>query len=121
MEANDVSAELSEVFSDSLQEWLLVSVMEMLVAKDLIVSFVPITSSSFSEVKVTKRATDVVSDEQLVNAFDSRLLLVVVVVVVVVFKAEAIFDFTFVTFSVAWYNPYKTFVKELELVLQDDM
>ena len=119
MEANDVSAELSEVFSDSLQEWLLVSVMEMLVAKDLIVSFVPITSSSFSEVKVTKRATDVVSDEQLGNAFDSRLLLVVVVVVV--FKAEAIFDFTFVTFSVAWYNPYKTFVKELELVLQDDM
>ena len=118
MEANDVSAELSEVFSDSLQEWLLVSVMEMLVAKDLIVSFVPITSSSFSEVKVTKRATDVVSDEQLGNAFDSRLLLVVVVVV---FKAEAIFDFTFVTFSVAWYNPYKTFVKELELVLQDDM
>ena len=115
MEANDVSAELSEVFSDSLQEWLLVSVMEMLVAKDLIVSFVPITSSSFSEVKVTKRATDVVSDEQLGNAFDSRLLLVVV------FKAEAIFDFTFVTFSVAWYNPYKTFVKELELVLQDDM
>ena len=92
--------------------------MEMLVAKDLIVSFVPITSSSFSEVKVTKRATDVVSDEQLGNAFDSRLLLVVVVVV---FKAEAIFDFTFVTFSVAWYNPYKTFVKELELVLQDDM
>ena len=92
--------------------------MEMLVAKDLIVSFVPITSSSFSEVKVTKSATDVVSDEQLGNAFDSRLLLVVVVVV---FKAEAIFDFTFVTFSVAWYNPYKTFVKELELVLQDDM
>ena len=120
MEANDVSAELSEVFSDSLQEWLLVSVMEMLVAKDLIVSFVPITSSSFSEVKVTKSATDVVSDEQLGNAFDSRLLLVVVVDVVV-FKAEAIFDFTFVTFSVAWYNPYKTFVKELELVLQDDM
>ena len=118
MEANDVSAELSEVFSDSLQEWSLVSVMEMLVAKDLIVSFVPITSSSFSEVKVTKRATDVVSDEQLGNAFDSRLLLVVVVVV---FKAEAIFDFTFVTFSVTWYNPYKTFVKELELVLQDDM
>ena len=117
MEAKYVSAELSEVFSDSLQEWLLVSVMEMLVAKDLIVSFVPITSSSFSEVKVTKRATDVVSDEQLGNAFDSRLLLVVVVV----FKAEAIFDFTFVTFSVAWYNPYKTFVKELELVLQDDM
>ena len=119
MEANDVSAELSEDFSDSLQEWFLVSVMEMLVAKDLIVSFVPITSSSFSEVKVTKSATAVVSDEQLGNAFDSRLLLVVFVVVV--FKAEAIFDFTFVTFSVAWYNPYKTFVKELELVLQDDM
>ena len=50
MEANDVSAELSEDFSDSLQEWFLVSVMEILVAKDLIVSFVPITSSSFSEV-----------------------------------------------------------------------
>ena len=91
--------------------------MEMLVAKDLIVSFVPITSSSFSEVKVTKRETDVVSDEQLDNAFAFRF----VVVVVVVFKAEAIFDFTFVTFSEAWYNPYKTFVKELELVLQDDM
>ena len=117
MEANDVSAELSEVFSDSLQEWLLVSVMEMLVAKDLIVSFVPITSSSFSEVKVTKRATDVVSDEQLDNAFASRFV-VVVVVVVVVFKAEAIFDFTFVTFSEAWYNPYRTFFKEIELVLQ---
>ena len=111
MEANDVSAELSEVFSDSLQEWLLVSVMEMLVAKDLIVSFVPITSSSFSEVKVTKRATDVVSDEQLDNAFASRF-------VVVVFKAEAIFDFTFVTFSEAWYNPYRIFFKEIELVLQ---
>ena len=118
MEANDVSAELSEVFSDSLQEWLLVSVMEMLVAKDLIVSFVPITSSSFSEVKVTKRATDVVSDEQLDNAFASRFVVVVVVVVVVVFKAEAIFDFTFVTFSEAWYNPYRTFFKEIELVLQ---
>ena len=117
MEANDVSAELSEDFSDSLQEWSLVSVMEMLVAKDLIVSFVPITSSSFSEVKVTKRATDVVSDEQLDNAFASRFV-VVVVVVVVVFKAEAIFDFTFVTFSEAWYNPYRTFFKELELVLQ---
>ena len=116
MEANDVSAELSEVFSDSLQEWLLVSVMEMLVAKDLIVSFVPITSSSFSEVKVTKRATDVVSDEQLDNALASRF--VVVVVVVVVFKAEAIFDFTFVSFSDVWYNPYKTFFKEIELVLQ---
>ena len=115
MEANDVSAELSEDFSDSLQEWSLVSVMEMLVAKDLIVSFVPITSSSFSEVKVTKRATDVVSDEQLDNAFASRF---VVVVVVVVFKAEAIFDFTFVTFSEAWYNPYRTFFKEIELVLQ---
>ena len=88
--------------------------MEMLVAKDLIVSFVPITSSSFSEVKVTKRATDVVSDEQLDNALASRS----VVVVVVVFKAEAIFDFTFVTFSEAWYNPYKTFFKEIELVLQ---
>ena len=91
--------------------------MEMLVAKDLIVSFVPITSSSFSEVKVTKRATDVVSDEQLDNAFASRFV-VVVVVVVVVFKAEAIFDFTFVTFSEAWYNPYRTFFKEIELVLQ---
>ena len=113
MEANDVSAELSEDFSDSLQEWSLVSVMEMLVAKDLIVSFVPITSSSFSEVKVTKRATDVVSDEQLDNAFASRF-----VVVVAVFKAEAIFDFTFVSFSDVWYNPYKTFFKEIELVLQ---
>ena len=90
--------------------------MEMLVAKDLIVSFVPITSSSFSEVKVTKRETDVVSDEQLDNAFASRF--VVVVVVVVVFKAEAIFDFTFVTFSEAWYNPYRIFFKEIELVLQ---
>ena len=86
--------------------------MEMLVAKDLIVSFVPITSSSFSEVKVTKRETDVVSDEQLDNAFASRF------VVVVVFKAEAIFDFTFVTFSEAWYNPYRIFFKEIELVLQ---
>ena len=89
--------------------------MEMLVAKDLIVSFVPITSSSFSEVKVTKRATDVVSDEQLDNTLASRF---VVVVVVVVFKAEAIFDFTFVSFSDVWYNPYKTFFKEIELVLQ---
>ena len=56
------------------------------------------------------------SDEQLDNAFASRF--VVVVVVVVVFKAEAIFDFTFVTFSEAWYNPYRTFFKEIELVLQ---
>ena len=57
------------------------------------------------------------SDEQLDNAFASRFV-VVVVVVVVVFKAEAIFDFTFVTFSEAWYNPYRTFFKEIELVLQ---
>ena len=117
MEANDVSAELSEVFSDSLQEWLLVSVMEMLVAKYLIVTFVPITSNSFSDVYVTNRATEVVRDEQLDNALASRFLLVVVDV----FKAAAILVFTLVTFSVAWYSPYKTFVNELELVLHVEM
>ena len=78
--------------------------MEMLVANNLIVSFVPITSNSFSDVYVTNRATEVVRDKQLDNALASRFLLVVVVVVVVVvvFKAEAILAFTFVTFSVAW-------------------
>ena len=76
--------------------------MEMLVANNLIVSFVPITSNSFSDVYVTNRATEVVSEEQLDNAFASRFLLVVVVVVVVVFKAAAILVFTLVTFSVAW-------------------
>ena len=89
----------------------------MVVAKYLIVLFVPITSNSFSEVYVTNRATEVVSDEQLDKAFASRDLLLPVVFVVV-FKAEAILDFTLVTFSVAWYKPYKTFFKELELVLQ---
>ena len=98
------------------------SVMEMLVAKYLIVTFVPITSNSFSEVYVTNRATEVVSEEQLDKAFASRVLLLpVVFVVVVVFKAEAILDFTLVTFSVAWYRPYKTSFKELELVLHVEM
>jgi len=73
--------------------------MEMLVANNLIVSFVPITSNSFSDVYVTNRATEVVRDKQLDNALASRFLLVVVVVV---FKAEAILAFTLVTFSVAW-------------------
>ena len=76
--------------------------MEMLVANNLIVSFVPITSNSFSDVYVTNRATEVVRDEQLDNALASRFLLVVVVVFVVVFKAAAILVFTLVTFSVAW-------------------
>ena len=78
------------------------SVMEMLVANNLIVSFVPITSNSFSDVYVTNRATEVVRDKQLDNALASRFLVVVVFVVVVVFKAEAILAFTLVTFSVAW-------------------
>ena len=95
--------------------------MEMLVANNLIVSFVPITSNSFSDVYVTNRATEVVRDEQLDNALASRFLLVVVVVFVVVFKAAAILVFTLVTFSVAWYSPYKTFVNELELVLHVEM
>ena len=89
----------------------------MLVAKYLIVTFVPITSNSFSEVYVTNRATEVVSEEQLDKAFASRALLVPVVE----FKAEAILDFTLVTFSVAWYRPYKTSFKELELVLHVEM
>ena len=76
--------------------------MEMLVANNLIVSFVPITSNSFSDVYVTNRATEVVRDEQLDNALASRFLLVFVVVFVVVFKAAAILVFTLVTFSVAW-------------------
>ena len=76
--------------------------MEMLVANNLIVSFVPITSNSFSVVYVTNRATEVVSEEQLDNALASRFLLVVVVVFVVVFKAAAILVFTLFTFSVAW-------------------
>ena len=73
--------------------------MEMLVANNLIVSFVPITSNSFSDVYVTNRATEVVRDEQLDNALASRFLLVVFVVV---FKAAAILVFTLFTFSVAW-------------------
>ena len=77
------------------------SVMEMLVAKHLIVSFVPITSNSFSDVYLTNRATEVVSEEQLDKAFASRVLLLPLLFVVV-FKAEAIWDFTLVTFSVAW-------------------
>ena len=96
------------------------SVIEMLVAKYLIVTFVPITSNSFSEVYVTNRATEVVSEEQLDKAFASRVLLLPVVFVVV-FKAEAILDFTLVTFSVAWYRPYKTSFNELELVLHVEM
>ena len=95
--------------------------MEMLVANNLIVSFVPITSNSFSDVYVTNRATEVVRDEQLDNALASRFLLVVVVVFVVVFKAAAILVFTLVTFSVAWYRPYKTSFNELELVLHVEM
>ena len=93
--------------------------MEMLVAKYFIVSFVPMTSNSFSEVYVTNRATAIataVSGEQLDKAFASRNVLVPVVFVVV-FKAEAILDFTLVTISVAWYRPYKTSFIELELVL----
>jgi len=78
-----------------------VSVMEMLVAKYLIVSFVPITSNSFSDVYLTNRATEVVSEEQLDKPFASRVLLLPLLFVVV-FKAEAILDFTLVTFSVAW-------------------
>jgi hypothetical protein len=45
--AKDDSAEVSDVWSSELQEVLLVSVIEMLVAKYLIVSLVPIASNSF--------------------------------------------------------------------------
>ena len=99
--ANDDSAEVSDVWSAELQDELLVSVIEMLVAKYLIVSFVPIASNSFRDVYVTKRITEVVNDEQFVNAFASSDL-DLADFADVEFKASAILVFTFVTFSVAW-------------------
>ena len=69
---------------------------------------------------MTNRATEIVSEEQSDKPFASSFLFVAVVFVVV-FKAAAILVFTLLTFSVAWYSPYKTFFKELELVLQVEM
>ena len=51
---------------------------------------------------MTKRITEVVKDEQFVNAFASASDLDLADFADADFKASAILVFTFVTFSVAW-------------------
>ena len=100
----------------SVQEVEVKEVVEMLVAKVLMVIFVPIVSSSTELEYVTKKATATVRDAQFSRAFPSSRLSLLLLLLV--FSASFIFELTFVSMSFDWFRATKTFFKERELVLQ---
>ena len=95
----------------SVQEVEVIEVVEMLVAKVLMVMFIPIVLSSTELEYVTNKATATVRETQSSRAFALLPLLLVL-------SASFIFELTFVSMSFDWFRATKTFFKERELVLQ---
>ena len=100
----------------SVQEVEVIEVVEMLVAKVLMVVFDPIVLSSTELEYVTNKATATVREAQSSRAFPSLRLSLLSLLVV--FSASFIFELTFVSMSFDWFRATKTFFKERELVLQ---
>ena len=91
---------VKEAFSASVQEEEVTEVIEMLVATTLIVSFVPIVSSSTELEYVTNKATVVVREAQSSRPFASVLLSLLLLLVL--FSAWLIFELTLFSFSFDW-------------------
>ena len=88
-------------FSVVLQEVDVIEVIEMLVATVLIVSLVPIVSSSTELEYVTNKDTETVREAQSSRAFAS-VLLSRLLLLFVVFNAWLIFVLTLASFSFDW-------------------